>query len=144
MEDLRDLERTYADKANERARIGTYVHNAEELGLLRSHSEEAEKKIKSAYDRVNDANKDLRESWEALMKQSDFDKAKETISKMSTSDELTIAKAEAIECLKAIERRNSLLIDLLQLHEVKDIVESIRTRETTIRMYVKLDRKSVV
>lgn len=138
VEDLRDLERTYADKANERARIGTYVHNAEELGLLRSHSEEAEKKIKSAYDRVNDANKDLRESWEALMKQSDFDKAKETISKMSTSDELTIAKAEAIECLKAIERRNSLLIDLMQLHEVKDIVESIRARETTIRMYVKL------
>ena len=105
--------------------------------MLKSLSEEAETKIKKAYDLVNDANKDLRESWESLMRHSDFEKAKDTIAKMSTSDELTIAKAEAMECLKSIEQKNSLLIDLHQLLEVRDIVESIRGRETAIRTYVK-------
>lgn len=132
-EELPHLERIFMDKANERARIRTYVHNAEILGALRDGMTTAVKSLKTAVNSVNDRNSDLKESWESYMRQSRFDDAADVIKQMSTSDSLAISKTESLDVLKRIERSNSLLIELSQLKEVQSIVDSIRNGESELR-----------
>lgn len=132
-EDSLHLERIFMDKANERERIRTYVHNAEILGSLRDNINGTVHNIKTAVNAVNERNFDLHESWKSLMRQSKFSEASDLIEQMSTSDELAISKNEAIEILKSIELSNSLLIDLKQLKEVEPIVNSIRNGEKELR-----------
>lgn len=133
VEDSLHLERIFMDKANERERIRTYVHNAEILGSLRDNINGTVHNIKTAVNAVNERNFDLHESWKSLMRQSKFSEASDLIEQMSTSDELAISKNEAIEILKSIELSNSLLIDLKQLKEVEPIVNSIRNGEKELR-----------
>lgn len=132
-EELPHLERVFMDKANERARIRTYVHNAEILGTLRDGMSNAVKSLKAAVVTVNDRNSDLKESWESNMHQSRFDEALDIVNQMSTSDALAISKSESLDVLKKIERSNSLLIELTQLKEVQPIIDSIRNGEKELR-----------
>lgn len=132
-EDLRDLERNFMDKANERARIRTYVHNAEIIGGIREAVTDAVRKMRTAVDAVTDRNADLNASWETHMKKSRFEEASDIIGRMSTSDDLAVSKTESIEVLKKIERSNSMLIELQQLNDVKPIIESIRDKEKELR-----------
>ena len=132
-EELQHLERIFMDKANERARIRTYVHNAEILGSLRDGVSSAVGQLKSIVNTVNDRNSDLKESWETFMRQSQFDEASEIIEQMSTSDRLSTSKSESLDVLKKIERSNSLLIELKQLKEVLPIIENIRSGEKELR-----------
>lgn len=135
-EDLSLLERIFMDKANERARIRTYVHNAEILGALRDSVTNSVKSLKTAVNTVNDRNSDLKESWESYMRQSRFDDAADVIKQMATSDALAISKSESLDVLKRIERSNSLLIELSQLKEVQSIVDSIRNGENELRVLI--------
>ena len=132
-EELQHLERIFMDKANERARIRTYVHNAEILGSLRDGVSSAIGQLKSVVNIVNDRNYELKESWETFMRQSQFDEASEIIEQMSTSDRLSTSKSESLDVLKKIERSNSLLIELKQLKEVQPIIENIRSGEKELR-----------
>jgi len=132
-EELSHLERNFMDKANERSRIRTYVHNAEILGALRDAVTGAVKKIETAVSSVNERNSDLTTSWESFMRSSKFSEASDIIEQMSTSDDLIISKTDSLEVLKKIERSNSLLIELKQLKDVQPIVESIRNGEKELR-----------
>ncbi len=135
-ENLNDLERIYMDKANERERIREYVKNAEKIGKLRSDAGMAVRQLRDAYDSVTASNMNQTLSWETLMQHSQFDEAEKIIAKMSTSDSLTLANGKAFDTLKEIERNNSLLINLVQLREVRDIVEDIREKEEELRTYL--------
>lgn len=132
-EDLRDLERNFMDKANERARIRTYVHNAEIIGGIREAVTAAVKKMRASVQASTERNADLNASWETHMKKSRFDEASDIIGRMSTSDDLAVSKAESIDVLKRIEHSNSMLIDLQQLTDVQPIIESIRSGEKELR-----------
>ena len=135
-ESLDDLERNYMDKANERERIREYVKNAETIGKLLTDAGIASEQLQNAYDSVVADNRHQTLSWETLMQHSQFDEAEKIIATMSTSDNLTLASGKAINTLKEIERNNSLLINLVQLREVKDIVENIREKEEELRSYI--------
>lgn len=132
-ENISHLERIFMDKANEKERIRKYVHNAEELGSLCNNVNATVSNIKAAVNTVKERNFDLNESWKSLMQQSKFNEASDLIEQMSTSDNLTISKNEAIDVLKKIERNNSLLIELKQLKEVEKIVNAIREGEKELR-----------
>ncbi len=132
-EELRNLERMFMDKANERSRIRTYVHNAEVLGSLRDAATTAAAALTAAVNAVALRNNDLVASWESFMRHSDFAHAAEMTERMAGSDDLLLAKNEAIECLKRIERANSMLIELEQLADVKPIVDSVRADEKQLR-----------
>lgn len=133
VEDLSHLERIFMDKANKRARIRTYVHNAEIMGSLREGVTSIVSRIKIAINSTNDRNADLKSSWESFMRQSNFTEAAEIIGQMSTSDDLAIRKNESREMLGRIERSNSLLIELKQLKDVQPIIDSIRNGEKELR-----------
>ena len=124
------------DKANERERIREYVKNAETIGKLLTDAGIASEQLQNAYDSVVADNRHQTLSWETLMQHSQFDEAEKIIATMSTSDNLTLASGKAINTLKEIERNNSLLINLVQLREVKDIVENIREKEEELRSYI--------
>lgn len=132
-EELRNLERNFMDKANERARIRTYVHNAEVIGGIRDAVTTAVRKMKTSVEAVIDRNADLNATWDTYMRKSKFDEASDIIGRMSTSDDLAVKKAEAIEVLKKIERSNSMLIELQQLNDVQPIIEAIRNGEKELR-----------
>ena len=136
VENLRSLERIFLDKANERARIKSYVHNAEILGALRDDVAMAVDRIKNAVNSVKERNFDLNSSWESCMRQSKFTEASEIIKQMSTSDDLIVCKNESIDTLKRIERKNSLLIEIEQIKDVKPVVDSIRTGEKGLRKLI--------
>jgi len=135
-EDLSHLERIFMDRANERARIRTYVHNAEIMGALREGVTSIVNRIKTAINSTNDRNADLKASWESFMRQSNFNEAAEIIEQMSTSDDLAISKNESRDMLSRIERSNSLLIELKQLKEVQPIIDTIRNGEKELRELV--------
>lgn len=136
IEDLRDIERIYLDKVNERAKIRTYVHNAEQLGLLRDKTTSISNKLRNTITDITNRNEALVKSWEAYMRQSDFSNALWMVDQMSSSDDLVNAKSEALECIKQIERYNSMLIDLADLAEVKPVIVCVRNDEEKLRQLI--------
>lgn len=136
VEDLLHLERVCMDKANERERIRSYVHNAEILGNLRESVVSAVRSINNAVNAAVERNAGLKASWESCMRESRFGEAAEIVDRMSTSDELAARKSEALEVLKNVERQNSLLIDLKELADVSHIVEAIRDGEKELRALI--------
>lgn len=124
IEDLKELERKFMDKSNERSRIRAYVKNAQTLASLRDKVKCAVNSISEVIADVERRNEDLKSSWESYMRRSDFNQAFEITKQISTNDSLFVARAEGVEAQKAVEQYNSLLIELKELDD-KDVSEIV-------------------
>lgn len=132
-ENIDDIERKYHDKSNERERIRIYVKNAETLGHLQTKLAEAIESMSEAVNEAKNRNADLLASWESFMKRSRFVQAMEVVDRMTTSDNLFVAKGKYVSIMREVEQCNSLLTELMQLEDVQDIVCGIRSAERQLR-----------
>ena len=131
-EDTKDLERKYNDKSNERERIRTYVRNAELLGSLLAELKESISSLKNATESATNRSSDLKKSWEAFMRRSDFKQAEEKVDEISKASTQSVGLEKYKESVRKVERQNSLLEEVHELKEVAKTVSDIRSCENEL------------